>query len=834
MAVRGSVDVVVLFVGTAESGIGRTLSGLDGVACRPVDDVTAALAALGEADCLLTTGGATGTEAISRVRDAAPDYPILAVLDDPADAAACLDAGATDCLTADLARASRTTLATRIESVVGSVDGRMPPDCDEQYKALIDHSSDIVTVVDPDGSVTYQSPSVQRILGWDPDELLGDSVYNYVHPDDRETVREQFVALLQQEGGVVEDVTYRFRCADGSWRWLETVGSNRKDTALGGYVFNSRDVTDRRQRKADLAAGRELLDLSLDTIDEVFYLVDGSGTLRRWNESLERVTGYSGSELEEKHALELFAEADRDRITAAAETVIESGRRAGPVEASMVTTAGETIPFEFTGAPFSTPEGEGRWVVGIGRDVSGRERRERELERYETIVQAIPDEVYTLDADGCLTSLAPPSDRDLSVTEYEPKELVGEHVSTVMDEADVAAGSELIEELLREGRRRGSFEMDLVTRGGDRIPFENHVALLPGDDGEFHGTVGVLRDVSDRKAREREHERAETIFQNAQDGIVLVDVIEGGRFEIQRVNPAYEAMSGLDEAAIRGKSPREVLGSELGNEIEARFTECVQRQAPLAYDETFDIPDVPTHWHTKISPVVVDGTVERIVVTTRDVTERKERERRLELREEAMEAAPIGITIADRTRPNTPIVYANSGFERLTGYDGTEIAGRNWSFLTGADTDAAALGEITAAIDRTESATAELVYYRKDGTPFWCRVSVAPVRSVGGDVTHYVGFMQDVTESKEYEQQIERRFDEFSEVLASDLREPLEKAQSHLAAAESNGADDAVAAASEWLDRADTLLDDLTTVHSFSVESRELSEATRRGSREEQ
>jgi PAS domain S-box-containing protein len=714
MAAFGSASTTVLYVGDDGSVVERALPDLGGtdeeVTVRTVSEMAGALAVVEEAgtDCVVSEfdlADGTATDLVARLREDYPTLPVLVLADDANEVAACIEAGATDALTTATATASEELLAGRIESALArdeapeatAVTGR-------QYQTLIEHAEDIVTVIAPDGTIEYQSPSVERVLGWDPEEMVGEYAFNYIHPDDREEMRQQFIDLVDQEGTVIEDVRFRHKRADGSWAWLEAVGSNRKDTTVSGYVFNSRDITDRRER-------------------------------------------------------------------------------------------------------------------------------ERELGRYETGGGAIPDEVHTLDTEGVLTSVEPPTGRDQSVAGYEPEELVGQHVSTVMEDADIERAESLIRDLIEDDdSRRGSVEMDLVTKSGERIPFENHIAIMPSSDGSVRGTVGVLRDIAERKERERELRKAETTFQNAQDGIVLVDVTDDDRFEIRRVNPAYESMSGLSESEMIGRTPREILDGEIGDRIEARFEECVEQKTTLSYDETFDIPGIPTHWHTRIAPVVVDGEVAQLVVATRDITERKEREQELKLRNRAIAEAPIGITIADRTRPDTPIVYANGGFEQLTGYDVTEIDGRPLTHLTDAETDAEKQAELDAAVDGDEPATVELMLARQDGTPFWGRVSVAPVRNEDGDVTHTVAFQQDITEPKEYEQWIERRFDEFSEVLAEDLREPLQEAQRQLSAARNADDEQALDAAADWLDRAEKLLDDLTTVHSFSVKSRDISEAARRGS----
>jgi PAS domain S-box-containing protein len=126
------------------------------------------------------------------------------------------------------------------------------------------------------------------------------------------------------------------------------------------------------------------------------------------------------------------------------------------------------------------------------------------------------------------------------------------------------------------------------------------------------------------------------------------------------------------------------------------------------------------------------------------------------LKDRAMDEAPVGITIADADRPDTPLIYANAAFERVTGYPLEEVLGRNCRFLQGAATEDEPVRTLRAAIESEQSATVELQNYRKDGEPFWNEVTIAPVRDPDGDVTHYVGFQNDVTDRKEAELALER------------------------------------------------------------------------------
>ncbi|WP_458187668.1 bacterio-opsin activator domain-containing protein [Haladaptatus sp. NG-WS-4] len=137
----------------------------------------------------------------------------------------------------------------------------------------------------------------------------------------------------------------------------------------------------------------------------------------------------------------------------------------------------------------------------------------------------------------------------------------------------------------------------------------------------------------------------------------------------------------------------------------------------------------------------------------------------LELKERAINEAPVGITIADAHRDDNPLIFINEAFEELTGYPEDEVVGRNCRFLQGEDSDADAVAAMRTAIDAAEPVSVELRNYRKDGEQFWNRVDIAPVRDETGDVAHFVGFQTDVTDRKRAEFEARRRADELEHLL---------------------------------------------------------------------
>lgn len=127
------------------------------------------------------------------------------------------------------------------------------------------------------------------------------------------------------------------------------------------------------------------------------------------------------------------------------------------------------------------------------------------------------------------------------------------------------------------------------------------------------------------------------------------------------------------------------------------------------------------------------------------------------LKAAALDVADDGIVISDATTPDAPIVYVSPSFERLVGYPAEEILGTNCRMVQGPGTDRETVKQIAIALQEGRVFQGEILNYRKDGTPFWNFLRIAPIRDASGKVTHHVGTQSDVTElhqAREREQEL--------------------------------------------------------------------------------
>ncbi len=260
------------------------------------------------------------------------------------------------------------------------------------------------------------------------------------------------------------------------------------------------------------------------------------------------------------------------------------------------------------------------------------------------------------------------------------------------------------------------------------------------------------RDREERIAElERERQRFWGMAENSFDILFRLDADAVFTY----VSPAVERVLGYAPEELRDEPYASFLHPASVPDARAAFERVLDGKAVEAHELDFRRADGDTVTiEVNATPIESEGAVVGVQGVGRDVTARKERERELRLKDRAMDEANVGIAITDHREADEPILYVNGGFERVTGYSSEELLGRNCRFLQGDATDPEQVARLREAIENEESVVVELLNYRADGSPFWNRVQLDPVTDDGGEVTHYLGFQNDVTERKRTEQLI--------------------------------------------------------------------------------
>lgn len=258
-------------------------------------------------------------------------------------------------------------------------------------------------------------------------------------------------------------------------------------------------------------------------------------------------------------------------------------------------------------------------------DDSSQEERKREFERYKTIVEVSGDPVYTLDGSANFTYV---NDNVVELTGYDRDDLLGEPVSKVVSADDVEKAQRHIESLLDNDEQSGTVEVDIITADGERKTCETHIAVLPFNEW-FQGTVGIIRDITDRKERERELQMFREAVEQAGHAVVVTDT-DG---LITYVNPAFEELTGYDREEALGNTPAILKSGEHGQDFYGELWDTVFEGEVWEGELINERKDGERFVvHETIAPIEgQDGSIQVLVGIQDDITARRLREQQLEV-----------------------------------------------------------------------------------------------------------------------------------------------------------------------------------------------------------
>ncbi|MDZ7760641.1 MAG: EAL domain-containing protein [Desulfovermiculus sp.] len=178
-----------------------------------------------------------------------------------------------------------------------------------------------------------------------------------------------------------------------------------------------------------------------------------------------------------------------------------------------------------------------------------------------------------------------------------------------------------------------NYEYRLRRRDGSAIWVSTNAQVMRDNDGNI-SYQGYTADITERKRAEEIQNSVkmeyEKVFHSTQDAMFLIQVVDEDHFRYVRNNRAHQQATEFSCEYLRGKTPQELVGNELGTIVAANYRRCVQEAAPISYVETLDLPAGKRTWQTTLTPVFQDGQPVYIVGSSQDITQRKQAEETLQ------------------------------------------------------------------------------------------------------------------------------------------------------------------------------------------------------------
>src|SRR6266699_3776210 len=426
---------------------------------------------------------------------------------------------------------------------------------EQWFRALVEQSSDAITLVTAEGTILYASPAIARVTGYTAEELIGTNGFAFVYPDELERKPQRFNDLLDHPGKVIT-VEYRLRLKDGSWRWMEGTATNLlHDPVIGALVVNCRDITERKQAEEERSqllareqAARMEAEAERRCVEDLNRQLEAEkDALRQTQQEAEARASeldaifeamtdgvvVSDSEGQARHNNAAFRTFFNLRADTDPESLLAHKRNAGAIPRDL---EGRPLPkdqwaifrvlrgerlsgtntidlmchtgdeqdmyFNASGAPIRDAAGQIVGGVVVFRDVTERRLLEQQFQSSERKLRSLVESnilgMAVADLDGRIYDI---NDWFVHLLGYRRDELLSESFNWL--QLVPPGRQEALEQVMKTILLTGALppsEGEYLRKDGSRVPVMAAGTLL---DRERHLMLGVILDMSEQKAAER-------------------------------------------------------------------------------------------------------------------------------------------------------------------------------------------------------------------------------------------------------------------------------------------------------------------------------------------
>ncbi|MGO9566204.1 MAG: PAS domain S-box protein, partial [Desulfomonilaceae bacterium] len=625
-------------------------------------------------------------------------------------------------------------------------------DSEERYRALYEDNPSMYFTMDAQGTVLSVNGFGASELGYRVEELVGQPVLMVFHEDDREAVRQQFAACLQNPMQVAH---WEFRKVrkDGSILWVKEVARSIRGADGNPMVLVvCEDITDRKEAEESLRAERERLHMLSDRAPFGMVMIAKDGTFEYANPKFTEMFGYDLNEV--PNGREWFRKAYPDDAyrheTIAAwkedlEGFTPGGTRSRVFEVTCKDGSRKTIHFR----PVKLDTGEDLMTC---EDITDRILAEEALRQSEKKYKILVEESF----DGIFvqkwTKIVFTNSRLREMLGYEEGELEGQDHWLVYHHEYREITCQRAEARLRGEAAPPRYEVRIQRKDGSSFEAEINARAV-----EVAGEPGIqvwIRDISERKQAENalreSEERFRAAFQTSPDPISISHLSDGVYVE---VNDGFSELSGFTREEVIGKSSLEINIWHDPGDRDRLGTQLNERGYVTNFEAQFRLKDGRVRTGLMSARIMVLGGRPYILTITRDVEDWKKAEQALRESEEKyrtlFEESKDAVYITTR---DGKLVDANQAFLDLFGF-GREEA-RNMGILQ-IYADAADRKRFQEEIERKGSLKDYEVSFRKrDGTKIEGLLTSTVRQDKDGKVLGYQGILRDVTERKQLQKQL--------------------------------------------------------------------------------
>ncbi|AHM58347.1 PAS/PAC sensor signal transduction histidine kinase [Flammeovirgaceae bacterium 311] len=410
------------------------------------------------------------------------------------------------------------------------------------YKLLIEQGSDMLSLLDEQGNYTYTGGSTTKILGYAPEQLLGKNAFQFIHPEDIGNINELWSQLDSYE--LLQTMDFRFRAANGEWRWLEATANNQfKNPEINALVISSRDITERKISRLKLEESEQRFKSLFENNPDLVLFENTEGIIEDVNQTVEISFGFQRHEFINR-PLSDFLPAS---VVAVCQVNFQKAMRGEPVRFEL------ELDFEAVGKRIldvsKVPvvvEGEIKGVYTIAKDITAVTQSyniiKQQAKKLNTIFESITDAFFTLDRDWNFTYINSEFDRLLHT---DRSQNIGKNIWEVFPEEVNSIYYRHYKTALETGITT-HFEAFLARKG-----LWLEVKAFPSEE----GLSVYFSDISYRIKAQEELERLSVVASKTHNGVIITNK----RGKIEWVNESLTLITEYTAEELTGKTVSALL-----------------------------------------------------------------------------------------------------------------------------------------------------------------------------------------------------------------------------------------------------------------------------------
>jgi diguanylate cyclase (GGDEF)-like protein/PAS domain S-box-containing protein len=453
----------------------------------------------------------------------------------------------------DLADLSQGVIFTAVDITHLKHIERALRDSEKRYRLFAQNATDVIWTLNMQGQFTYVSPSVERLRGYTPEEVMRQTMQEAL-------TSESYVVAQQALGQLSKDMINHTTPSmsypvfeleqphkNGSTVWTEVIASPMFDDegVFQGILGVTRDITERKKNEEKLRRYAEIVSATTDLL----YLADKNYIYKAANQAYANAHGFYENQLLGKHLQEIVGEKNFIDII---KPNFDRSLRGEIVRYQWwfhFIEAGDRF-VDVTYHPFRESSGEITGVVASIRDITDQKLFEDALreseERYRIIIENQTDLVVKIDLDGHFQFVSPSYCEAFGKT---PEELLGKTFMPLVHEDDRASTATAMRNLLSPPYKC-YLEQRALTKDGWRWLAWSDNAVL-NEAGEVVSIVGVGRDITEKKMNQERMQQAAAVFESTLEGVIITD----HESKIVSTNEAFSRITGYEKEEVLGITP---------------------------------------------------------------------------------------------------------------------------------------------------------------------------------------------------------------------------------------------------------------------------------------